>query len=1083
MKKLPGLNLLAVFATALLVASCGSQCGSSGGAQLPAQGERLVIIGNGLAHRMLYFPHFEALLQSRYPGREIVVRNLGRPGDTPALRPHPARNTPWAFEGAEAFYPGFVHKGKGHYPYPDEWLSTLQADTVLAMFGYNESFAGEAGLEAFRAELAAFVKHSKAQAYNGKDGPRIVLASPIAFEDLSDVMDLPDGEAENRNLATYAAIIKQVAGAEGVDFIDLYGPTAAIYEAEDEFQTINGFSLTDDGYKALAPVIADGLYGTSAVGEADNTLYEAVKDKNWFWLNDYWMLNGVHVYGRRFEPFGNVNYPEEIEKIRQMTELRDARIHGIAIGDIDAGPVDDSATRALTPIETNYKREIEFLNVDKAVERFKMPYGFKIDLFASESEFPELRNPVQMSFDTRGRMWVAVAPSYPHYKPGDTRPNDKLIILEDTDGDGRADTSKVFADGLHLPFGFELAAEGVYLAQLPNLVRLVDTDGDDRADRTDLLLHGFDPHDSHHGISAFTADASGGILMTEGVFLHSQVETPYGVERAVDAGVWRFDPKTWRVERFMQSSFANPWGIAVDEWGQSFLADASPGDNWWALPLSAKAPHGVMIGKVGQFTTHRVRPTSGVEFVSSRHFPDEMQGDYLINNTIGFLGTKQHTMEEDGAGYTGKLRQDLVFSDDPNFRPVELEFGPDGALYVVDWHNPLIGHMQHSARDPNRDSDHGRIYRVTHTGKPLVEPATIAGAPIGTLLENLTLPEYRTRYRTRRELRGRDQTELLPVIEKWAASLDPAAPDHDRTLLEILWVIGTGNDVGADLLDQVLASDDHRARAGAIRTLRYNWRKTDGYADILMKAVGDPHPRVRLEAAVVASWIDGADGARIALEGLRHPVTRWMGQTYDVILQTLEVDIRALHAAGGLDMDNNPLAEKFLAGDLKLGSDEKVNRGVLDNVRADDLAILERGRELYMEDGSCATCHGADGKGAVADYYPPLNSNRWVNGDPERFAKLVLKGLYGPIEVKGKTYGNDESVPPMPGFGGMLDDEEIAAIMSWVRVRLGSMGSSSGKSVAGMISPEVVAAARKAAASQDEAYLAASLLEEHPHEE
>ena len=105
----------------------------------------------------------------------------------------------------------------------------------------------------------------------------------------------------------------------------------------------------------------------------------------------------------------------------------------------------------------------------------------------------------------------------------------------------------------------------------------------------------------------------------------------------------------------------------------------------------------------------RVRPTSGIEFVSSRHFPEEVQGDMLLNNTIGFRGTKQHKVEEDGTGYRTEFRHDLTVSSDGNYRPVDLEFAPDGSLYIVDWHNPLIGHMQHNARDPNRDHAHGRI--------------------------------------------------------------------------------------------------------------------------------------------------------------------------------------------------------------------------------------------------------------------------------------------------------------------------------------------------------------------------------------
>ncbi len=534
------------------------------------ENEKIVLIGNGLGERMVYFPYFETELQRRYSDSKLIVRNICHPGDTPAFRPHPSRETQWAFPGAEVFHPQHqIHTGIGHYPYPDEWLTMLEADTVLGFFGYNESFDGIAKADGFYYELDAFITHTLKQKYNGKSAPRLVLVSPIAFEDLSGTLDLPNGVEENKRLAAYTAAMKRVARDRGVGFIDLFTPTKALYSAKTNPQTINGFSLSDEGYRNLSVILADALYGQASASSfaSEDLVYDVVADKNWFWFNDYRMLNGVHVYGRRYKPYGDKNYPEEIEKIREMTRLRDAKIHEVVQGNTEDVSVDDSKTRELSPTETNFDFPIEFLDVDKALEHFTLPEGYKIDLFASESEFPDLKNPVQMSFDNKGRMWVSTLPSYPHYKPGDERPNDKILIFEDTDGDGRADKQTVFADGLHLPIGFELAPEGVYVSQEPNLVLLVDDDGDDQADRQELLLHGFDSHDTHHAISAFSADASGAFYMNEGRFLHSQVETPYGPERCTDGGVWRFDPKSWKLERFMQVDVSNPWGIAFDEWG------------------------------------------------------------------------------------------------------------------------------------------------------------------------------------------------------------------------------------------------------------------------------------------------------------------------------------------------------------------------------------------------------------------------------------------------------------------------------------------------------------------------------------
>jgi mono/diheme cytochrome c family protein len=1048
------------------------------------ENEKIVLIGNGLGERMVYFPYFETELQRRYSDSKLIVRNICHPGDTPAFRPHPSRETQWAFPGAEVFHPQHqIHTGIGHYPYPDEWLTMLEADTVLGFFGYNESFDGIAKADGFYYELDAFITHTLKQKYNGKSAPRLVLVSPIAFEDLSGTLDLPNGVEENKRLAAYTAAMKRVARDRGVGFIDLFTPTKALYSAKTNPQTINGFSLSDEGYRNLSVILADALYGQASASSfaSEDLVYDVVADKNWFWFNDYRMLNGVHVYGRRYKPYGDKNYPEEIEKIREMTRLRDAKIHEVVQGNTEDVSVDDSKTRELSPTETNFDFPIEFLDVDKALEHFTMPEGYKIDLFASESEFPDLRNPVQMSFDNKGRMWVSTLPSYPHYKPGDERPNDKILIFEDTDGDGRADKQTVFADGLHLPIGFELAPEGVYVSQEPNLVLLVDDDGDDQADRQELLLHGFDSHDTHHAISAFSADASGAFYMNEGRFLHSQVETPYGPERCTDGGVWRFDPKSWKLERFMQVDVSNPWGIAFDEWGQNFLSDASPGANWWSLPLSAKVPHGMEIEKLEQFTTHRVRPTSGTEFLYSRHFPEEVQGDFLICNAIGFLGVKQHKVWEDGAGFTGELRQDLVYSDDPNFRPCEIETAPDGSLYIIDWHNPLIGHMQHSARDPNRDNDHGRIYRITYPSRPLLEPAKIDGAPLTQLFENLKEHEYRTRYRTRREIRGRDAEKVIPAIKTWAAKLNKSDPNYNRHLLEALWVTWGQNQVDEKLLKQCLASDSHELRSAAIRVLRYAYHQIADYDQLFMKAATDEHPRVRLEAVVAASWMDDDTGAMIVAEGMRKPITKWMGRTYEAIMWTLGDEIETMALLGKLDISSNPALAAYLNGSLEFYDKDKKKGRSQDvpqtNVPAAALEIFNLGKEVYSRDAHCITCHGANGKGAIENIYPPLNVNKWLNGSEDRLIKIVLKGLWGPIEVDGKVYDPKNGVPPMTGFEGILTDEEIAAVITYVKIQFGNP-----KGLAKIIDPADVARVREETKDKTGFYMVDEILELHPHD-
>ena len=1019
----------------------------------PKEGERIILLGNGLGERFLDHPYFEAELQLRYPGKELVVRNLCRAGDTPGFRPHPSRNSQWAFPGADKFHPQHkIHAGQGHHPTPDQWLSTVKADTILAFFGYNESFDGPAGLDRFKGELDAFITHTQAQKYNGTAAPRLILVSPIAFENLSAKRDLPDGKKENENLALYAKAMGEVAAARKVEFIDLFDATSKLYPTLDQPFTRNGFLPSDEGYKKLGPVLVDQAFGKSprkATGKA-SAVVEAVRDKDWFWFNDYRMLNGVHVDGRRYKPFGPDNYPAETAKMRAMTENRDRAVWSIAMGrSFDLKTADD-ATPKLPEVKTNYapsnkNGSPEYKYGKDAEKTLTVPEGYKVEMFASEKEFPNLANPVQLSFDNKGRLWVAVMPSYPHYRPGDTRPDDKLLIYEDTNNDGKADKEIVFADKLHLPIGFEFAPEGVYVSQEPHIELLRDTNGDDKADVREVILTGFDTHDTHHAIGAYAADPSGAFLMGEGVFLHSNVETPYGPVRGVDGGFYRFSPQRTHLERTAQLNIPNPWGIAFDEWGQDFFLHTSGTSINWMLPASVKPTYGAKTPSTPNLAPkgHEVRPTSGMEFVSSRHFPDEVQGDMLLGNAIGFLGIKQHKIEDDGTGYKTAFRQNLLQSSDGNFRPVDLEFAPDGSLYVVDWHNVLIGHMQHNARDPLRDHVHGRIYRITYPSRPLVTPAKVAGAPIATLLENLKEPEFRTRYRTRRELRSHPADKVLPALKEWVAKLDPKAPRYDHHRLEALWTSWGLNQVDTALLVQLLDSPDHRVRSAAVRVLRYNFRSFPEHVALLTKAAKDPHGRVRLEAIVAASWLDNAAAKKVVEEASKLPLDTWN------------------QAAAKTAADR-------LAGRAEVVEDEHPAPKAPAHLSPADQQRYLAGHAIYFRDGHCGTCHQADGNGLPSAGFPPLTESPWVTGSEERLIKLTLHGLMGPLELKGVKYPGQV---PMTPFGGLLNDQEIADVLTYVRNSFGNK--------AAPVTPESVAKVRKATGTRS-FYSPEELLKEHP---
>ena len=1013
---------------------------------------RILLVGNNLGSRMLDYGVFDTELHVRYPDSMLFIRNMCAPGNTSGFRPHPSRNSPWAFEGASIFNPEYDIKtgSEGHFPTEDEWLKKLKPDVILGFFGYNESFRGQEGIEDFKGEISAFIDHSLKQDYNGKNKFELVLVSPIAYEDLSSKYDLPNGKEINKNLELYSSVMQEIAKEKGVHFIDAYSISENWFADTKEDLTIDGFQLNEQGYELFSNFLVDQLFGKAdqKAIKSKEAIKNAVLEKDWIWFQDFKIPNGVHVYGRRYNPFGPENYPFELEKLQQMAANRDTAIWLTAQGkSVDLVEM-DKHTRELPKVTTNYMGGTDalksYLYGKDALAKLHTAPGYKIELFASEEEFPDLANPVQLSFDAKGRLWVATMPSYPHWRVGDGRPNDKIIILEDTNGDGKADKQSVFADKLHLPIGFEFTPEGVYLSQGKNLVLLKDTDNDGKADKKEIILSGFDDHDTHHAHSTYTMDPSGAFYMAEGVFLHTNVETSYGPVRATNGGFFRYSPQNKKLERVSQVSIPNPWGIAIDDWGQVIYSETSGPDVRWMLPGSIKPRYGEANDKSHNLVEekHKVRPTSGMEFVSSRHFPDEVQGDFLINNTIGFLGAKQHTFIDDGTGYKSNHRQDLFWSDDPNFRPVDLEFAPDGSLYVVDWHNVLIGHMQHNARDPLRDHVHGRIYRITYPSRPLVKPAKIDGASIDELLENLKLPEYRSRYRTRTELRNKNASEVLNHLSKWVKNLDAKDSNYEHHLLEALWVTWGFNKIDSELLNKLLKAKDYRARAAAVHALRYNTDKIKNYIDLFKVAAKDDNGRVRLEVITAVSWIKPEEGLSVLKEIDESKLDDWMKAAYETSVAHL----------------NN----------RSVGNTEKTEPSK-SHLKGAALEQYKNGALIYQKEGFCITCHQANGKGLDASGFPPLDKSPWVLENDDRLIKLTLKGLIGPIEVSGKKYPGQV---PMTPFGEMLKDQEVADVLTYVKNSFGNKGNP--------ISADQVKKIRESIKNKKGFYTAEELLKEHP---
>jgi putative heme-binding domain-containing protein len=889
----------------------------------------------------------ETMLQSRFPEHKLVFRNLGFSGDELNLRLRSMSfGTPdqWLAGSAPVPQPNKLVTRHGVRENRLETTNT-KADVVFAFFGYNESFAGPAGLDAFKTDLNNFIKHTLAQKYNGKSTPRLVLFSPIAQEDLKDP-NLPNGLANNVNLELYTRAMAEVAHAAGVSFVDLFHPTRDLYLKVDKPLTINSVHLNARGNEQVARIIDKALFADLPEPKRDpqalEKLRQAVLDKNFYWFERYRTVDGYNVYGdRAFVRYAQqqTNYEDqqrEMEILDVKTSNRDQRIWVVAQGkDLK---VDDGNIPPLIPVPTNFpgrgpNGEHIFLGGEEAIQRMTVAKGMKVTLFASEKEFPELAKPVQMQFDPQGRLWVAVWPSYPHWKPTEGM-NDKILVFEDTKGTGKADKMTVFADHLHCPTGFEFYNGGVLVAQAPDLMFLKDTKGTGKADLRVRVLHGLDSADTHHTSNSFALDPGGALYFQEGTFHHTQVETAYGPPlRNVNAGVYRYEPRTQKFDAYVTFPFANPHGHVWDHWGQDFVYDGTGAQPYHGALFSGHLDYPRKHGRPPQVYQQRTRPCPGVEILSSRHFPRENQGNLLVANVIGFQGILQYKVADQGASIAGTEVEPLVSSTDPNLRPSDLKIGPDGAIWFIDWCNPIIGHLQHALRDPNRDRTHGRIYRITYEGRPLQQQVKIAGEPIPKLLDVLKEPEDRVRYRARIELGGRDTGQVMAELNTWVNGLDQSDPNYQHNLLEALWLHQAHNVVDANLLQRLLGSPEFRARAAATRVLCY-WRdRVSNALALLNKLAADPHPRVRLEAVRAASFLTVPEAIEVPLIAAEHPSDQYLDFVRGETIKALDPYVKKAIA------DSRPIAFTTPAG----------ARYFLKNVATDDLLKMKRDQGVYLE--------------------------------------------------------------------------------------------------------------------------------------
>ena len=416
--------------------------------------------------------------------------------------------------------------------------------------------------------------------------------------------------------------------------------------------------------------------------------------------------------------------------------------------------------------DNSVKAELDSFTVDKRLE---------VNLFADESM--GIANPVCMRWDGRGRLWVLCTWAYPQLKPG-TKPNDKLLILEDTKGDGRADKISTYIDGLNMPTGFALGHGGAYIGNGRDLIHVRDTNGDGKADKQEVLFTGFGTGDTHQNINSFTWSPGGELFFSQGLHCFSRVQTPWGIRKLDEHGSWRLRPLRRQLHAHRRTSGGgNPWGFAFGNWGEPFIKsnDSTVSE---LLPGMVASEHifGGYYGGAMAIGGTKIKSMI-IEIVDTPTLPKDFQGNFLI---AGYYARNIARLRPsvNGAGHRLQTLAPILTSSHNAFRPVDLNTGPDGALYVADWFNPIIGHYQASLRHPDRDKKHGRIWRITAKGAPLLKSPTLAKMNAAQLCNQLAAPHRRTRQLAKLRLMDLPKAEAIAATQQWVDALkltDPRA--------------------------------------------------------------------------------------------------------------------------------------------------------------------------------------------------------------------------------------------------------------------------------------------------------------------
>ncbi|RMG28654.1 MAG: dehydrogenase, partial [Bacteroidetes bacterium] len=479
---------------------------------------------------------------------------------------------------------------------------------------------------------------------------------------------------------------------------------------------------------------------------------------------------------------------------------------------------------------------------------FRLPPGFEIQLFAAE---PQIGKPMNMAFDARGRMWLTQSYEYP-FADTSGAGRDCITILEDTDGDGAADTFTRFADSLNIPIGIVAVQDGAIAYSIPHIYHFIDRNGDDKVDERKILYTGFGYDDTHGMVNNFIRGWDGWIHADHGFSNTSKVAGTDGDTLTLVSGnTFRFRADGSHLE-FTTTGRVNPFGYAYDELGYTYSVDCHTSPIYQLIrgadyPHFGKKPTGIGFGPALMQHEHGATALAGLEYYLAPHFPPAFQQCFYLGDVVKSR-VYRASMKMEGTTPAVHWEEDFVVSDDPWFRPVDVKMGPDGALYIADFYNRIIGHYEVPLEHPGRDRRRGRIWRIVYTGReaaPPPRPTDWSAASLPQLLAALNHPNLPLRMSIADQIVDRfGQQGVQPLLEMMEKA-------GDKARIQGMWILYRLNALPQPLLAAAVQDQDDTVAVHALRIMFESETLSDSLQQIALQALSSASPHVQRQAAMV----------------------------------------------------------------------------------------------------------------------------------------------------------------------------------------------------------------------------------------